>query len=179
MQRITILGATGSIGVSTLDVLARHPDKYRGLRADAPTAASTNWPRSAARFRPGARRGRHARGRRAPGGAARPSLPTDVAYGEAALCEIASGRGTDTVMAAIVGAAGLAPTLAAARAGKKVLLANKEALVMSGQLFMDAVREHTAPPCCRSTASTMRSSSRCPRHYAPRAGAAPAWRRSC
>src|SRR5206468_5245736 len=71
-------------------------------------------------------------------------LAIDVAWGEQALCEIASSPDTDTVMAAIVGAAGLAPTLAAARAGKKVLLANKEALVMSGQLFMDAVKEHKA-----------------------------------
>jgi 1-deoxy-D-xylulose-5-phosphate reductoisomerase len=71
-------------------------------------------------------------------------LPTEVSYGEQALCDISSSPDTDTVMAAIVGAAGLAPALAAARAGKKVLLANKEALVMSGQLFMDAVREHKA-----------------------------------
>jgi 1-deoxy-D-xylulose-5-phosphate reductoisomerase len=71
-------------------------------------------------------------------------LPTEVSYGEQALCDIAASNDTDTVMAAIVGAAGLAPALAAARAGKKVLLANKEALVMSGQLFMDAVREHKA-----------------------------------
>jgi 1-deoxy-D-xylulose-5-phosphate reductoisomerase len=71
-------------------------------------------------------------------------LPVQVEYGAAALCDIAASPDTDTVMAAIVGAAGLAPTLAAARAGKKVLLANKEALVMSGQLFMDAVKEHKA-----------------------------------
>ncbi|MFP3656364.1 1-deoxy-D-xylulose-5-phosphate reductoisomerase, partial [Burkholderia sp. SIMBA_052] len=67
-------------------------------------------------------------------------LPISVEHGEQALCDIAASPDTDTVMAAIVGAAGLAPTLAAARAGKKILLANKEALVMSGQLFMDAVR---------------------------------------
>jgi 1-deoxy-D-xylulose-5-phosphate reductoisomerase len=142
MQSITILGATGSIGVSTLDVLARHPDKYRVYalsaheRVDAlaaqcrvfrPQRAVVGSPEAAVRLR-GLLAG----------------LPIDVAHGEAALCEIASSPDTDTVMAAIVGAAGLAPTLAAARAGKKVLLANKEALVMSGQLFMDAVKDHKA-----------------------------------
>ena len=144
MQRITILGATGSIGVSTLDVLARHPDKYTVYalsahgRIDALAAQCVL-------FRP----------QRAVVGsadaAARLSvllrergLDTEVEYGEPALCAIASSPDTDTVMAAIVGAAGLAPTLAAARAGKKILLANKEALVMSGQLFMDAVHEHGA-----------------------------------
>jgi 1-deoxy-D-xylulose-5-phosphate reductoisomerase len=66
-------------------------------------------------------------------------IPTEVAFGSEALCAVASHAECDTVMAAIVGAAGLAPTLAAARAGKKVLLANKEALVMSGQLFMNAI----------------------------------------
>nr|WP_314545357.1 1-deoxy-D-xylulose-5-phosphate reductoisomerase [uncultured Massilia sp.] len=142
MQRITILGATGSIGASTLDVLARHPDKY------AVHALSAH-----SRVEELAAQCRQYRPRRAvvgtPEGAARlrdllAGLDIDVAHGEAALCEIASSSETDTVMAAIVGAAGLAPTLAAARAGKKVLLANKEALVMSGQLFMDAVKEHKA-----------------------------------
>jgi 1-deoxy-D-xylulose-5-phosphate reductoisomerase len=142
MQRITILGATGSIGVSTLDVLARHPEQYRvhalsahgrvdalaaQCRAFRPERAVVGTAEAAARLR-----------------TLLAGLPVDVAYGEEALCEIASSPDTDAVMAAIVGAAGLAPTLAAARAGKKVLLANKEALVMSGQLFMDAVREHGA-----------------------------------
>jgi 1-deoxy-D-xylulose-5-phosphate reductoisomerase len=142
MQRITILGATGSIGVSTLDVLARHPEQYgvyalsahsrveelaQQCRKFHPQRAVVGTPEAAAELS------------RLVGG-----LGIDVAYGEAALCEIASSPDTDTVMAAIVGAAGLAPSLAAARAGKKILLANKEALVMSGQLFMDAVREHKA-----------------------------------
>jgi 1-deoxy-D-xylulose-5-phosphate reductoisomerase len=142
MQRVTILGATGSIGVSTLDVLARHPEKYSvyalsahgrvdelaaQCRAVRPARAVVGSPEAAARL-----------------AVLIADLPTEVSYGEQALCDIASSSGTDTVMAAIVGAAGLAPTLAAARAGKKVLLANKEALVMSGQLFMDAVREHKA-----------------------------------
>jgi 1-deoxy-D-xylulose-5-phosphate reductoisomerase len=142
MQRVTILGATGSIGVSTLDVLARHPEKYSvyalsahgrvdelaaQCRAFRPARAVVGSPEAAARL-----------------GQMIADLPTEVSYGEQALCEISSSADTDTVMAAIVGAAGLAPALAAARAGKKVLLANKEALVMSGQLFMDAVREHKA-----------------------------------
>jgi 1-deoxy-D-xylulose-5-phosphate reductoisomerase len=142
MQRITILGATGSIGVSTLDVLARHPEKYQvhalsahsrveelaaQCRAFRPQRAVVGTPEAAAEL-----------ARLLAG------LPVDIAHGEAALCEIASSPDTDTVMAAIVGAAGLPPALAAAKAGKKILLANKEALVMSGQLFMDAVREHKA-----------------------------------
>jgi 1-deoxy-D-xylulose-5-phosphate reductoisomerase len=142
MQRVTILGATGSIGVSTLDVLARHPDLYSVVALSAHGRVD-ELAAQCRRFRPA----RAVVG--SPEAAARLSqliadLPTDVSYGEQALCDIAASRDTDTVMAAIVGAAGLAPTLAAARAGKKVLLANKEALVMSGQLFMDAVREHKA-----------------------------------
>jgi 1-deoxy-D-xylulose-5-phosphate reductoisomerase len=90
----------------------------------------------------GARRGRQRRRRRAPAALLRAAgVNTEVEHGEAALCAIASAPEVDSVMAAIVGAAGLAPTLAAARAGKKVLLANKEALVMSGQLFIDAAHE--------------------------------------
>jgi len=142
MQRVTILGATGSIGASTLDVLARHPEHYEvyalsahgrvdelaaQCRAFRPARAVVGSPEAAARL-----------------ASQIADLPTEVSYGEQALCEISASSATDTVMAAIVGAAGLAPTLAAARAGKKVLLANKEALVMSGQLFMDAVREHKA-----------------------------------
>ena len=142
MQRITILGATGSIGASTLDVLARHPDQYsvyaltaHGRVEELAEACRRHRPRRAVVGTPDA--------------AARlatllAGLDISVEHGEQALCDVASSPDTDTVMAAIVGAAGLAPTLAAARAGKKVLLANKEALVMSGQLFMDAVREHGA-----------------------------------
>ncbi|GAA0425468.1 1-deoxy-D-xylulose-5-phosphate reductoisomerase [Massilia aurea] len=142
MQRITILGATGSIGASTLDVLARHPEQYQVYALSAHS-----------RVEELAAACRSCRPARAVVGSADAAarlatliadLPTSVEYGEQALCDIASNADTDTVMAAIVGAAGLAPTLAAARAGKKILLANKEALVMSGQLFMDAVREHNA-----------------------------------
>ena len=139
MQRITILGATGSIGVSTLDVLARHPDRY-GIYALTAQSSVEQLAEQCEQFHPQVAVVGSA-------GAAltlnklllAKGLKTQVEYGEAALCAVASASGCDMVMAAIVGAAGLAPTLAAARAGKKLLLANKEALVMSGQLFMDAV----------------------------------------
>ena len=167
MQRITILGATGSIGVSHARRGRASSRPLPGLRADRAQPRSTSWPRSAA-LPPGARRGRHAdaAARLARAAAQRPARPRST-YGEAGAVRGRLAAPTcDTVMAAIVGAAGLAPTLAAARAGKKILLANKEALVMSGQLFMDAVREHTARCCCRSTASTTRSSSACRASYA-------------
>jgi len=139
MQSITILGATGSIGVSTLDVVARHPDRYRvyaltgqtriEVLADQcaqfrPQVAVVGTPEAATQLQILLK----ARG-----------VQTDVLHGEQALCDVATAAACDTVMAAIVGAAGLRPSLAAARAGKKLLLANKEALVISGQLFMDAV----------------------------------------
>ncbi|MFC0252828.1 1-deoxy-D-xylulose-5-phosphate reductoisomerase [Massilia consociata] len=144
MQRITILGATGSIGASTLDVLARHPQQYSvyALTAHGRVEELAD---ACRRFRPArAVVGSADAAARLAQLLAADGLPTQVEHGEQALCDVASSREVDTVMAAIVGAAGLAPTLAAARAGKKVLLANKEALVMSGQLFMDAVREHKA-----------------------------------
>ncbi len=143
-QQITVLGATGSIGLSTLDVIARHPERYQAF-------ALTGYSRMAeleqlcVRHRPQfavvadeVSAGRLQAALNAAG------LPTRVLVGEGALCEVASHPQVDAVMAAIVGAAGLKPTLAAVRAGKKVLLANKEALVMSGALFMQAVREHGA-----------------------------------
>jgi len=144
MQNITILGATGSIGVSTLDVLSRHPERYRVHALSAQTRIEA-LAAQCEQFHP----------RVAVVGSAEAAqklsrmlqekkLRTEVDYGQAALCAIASANGCDTVMAAIVGAAGLAPTLAAARAGKKILLANKEALVMSGQLFMDAIHANGA-----------------------------------
>ncbi|TFW23443.1 1-deoxy-D-xylulose-5-phosphate reductoisomerase [Massilia arenosa] len=144
MQRITILGATGSIGVSTLDVLARHPDKYSVYALTAHSRVE-ELAAQCAQFRPQRAVVKDA------AGAARLSallrergVHTEVEYGEEALVSVASAPEVDTVMAAIVGAAGLAPSIAAARAGKKVLLANKEALVMSGQLFMDAVEHNGA-----------------------------------
>jgi 1-deoxy-D-xylulose-5-phosphate reductoisomerase len=144
MQRISVLGATGSIGVSTLDVVARHPERYTVYALSAHSRVD-ELAAQCVRFRPA---------RAVVGSAAAADqlaallraagVKTEVEWGEQALCSIASAPEVDSVMAAIVGAAGLAPTLAAARAGKKILLANKEALVMSGQLFMDAVRESGA-----------------------------------
>jgi 1-deoxy-D-xylulose-5-phosphate reductoisomerase len=142
MQSITILGATGSIGVSTLDVLARHPDKYKVFALTAHSRVE-ELAEQCVQFRPArAVVGTAEAAQRLSALLRARDVRCDVSYGEAALCEVAAAA--DTVMAAIVGAAGLAPALAAARAGKKILLANKEALVMSGQLFMDAVHQHGA-----------------------------------
>lgn len=139
MQNITILGATGSIGASTLDVIARHPDRYRVYALTAHSRIA-ELALQCERFRPEvAVVGSSEAAALLDGLLREKGLRTEVMYGEQALCAAAAGS-CDVVMAAIVGAAGLAPTLAAARAGKKVLLANKEALVMSGRLFMDAVQ---------------------------------------
>lgn len=138
-QRVTVLGATGSIGTSTLDVIARHPERYQVYALTAHTSrdallfqclehhpevaviaheADAQWLREALY---------------------KAQIKTQVAVGEQALVDVARDSAVDVVMAAIVGSAGLLPALAAARAGKRVLLANKEALVMSGALFMQAV----------------------------------------
>ena len=139
MQHVTILGATGSIGVSTLDVIARHPDRY-AIYALTAHGRVAELAAQCERFRPKvAVVGSAEAAQQLQTLLSAHGLRTEVTYGEAALCAVASAPECDTVMAAIVGAAGLAPTLAAARAGKKILLANKEALVMSGQLFIDAV----------------------------------------
>ncbi|WP_434718490.1 1-deoxy-D-xylulose-5-phosphate reductoisomerase [Paraburkholderia sp. A1BS-2L] len=143
-KRLTLLGSTGSIGDSTLDVVARHPQQFSvyaltahrngdklveqclrfapevAVVGDADTAAAVE------------------RKLRAAGS------KTVVAYGPQALADVAKSDGCDTVVAAIVGAAGLVPTLAAAQAGKRILLANKEALVMSGDIFMNAARDNGA-----------------------------------
>ena len=141
MQHITILGATGSVGVSTLDVLARHPERYSVYALSAHSRVA-ELAAQCERFRPArAVVGTAAAAAELSALLKEKGLSTQVDHGEQALCAIASAAEVDTVMAAIVGAAGLAPTLAAARAGKKVLLANKEALVMSGQLFIDAARQ--------------------------------------
>ncbi len=144
MQSITILGATGSIGVSTLDVIRRHPERYRVFALCAHSQIDKLF-EQCLEFRP-----RFAVLRDAPLAQALQSrflaagINTEVRYGVEALVELSSCTEVDSVMAAIVGAAGLEPTLAAARAGKKVMLANKEVLVMAGELFMEAVREHGA-----------------------------------
>jgi 1-deoxy-D-xylulose-5-phosphate reductoisomerase len=139
MQHITILGSTGSIGVSTLDVLARHPDRYSVYALTAQNRVE-ELALQCAQFLPKvAVVGSAEAAQKLQTLLREKNLQTQVEYGENALCAVASAAQCDAVMAAIVGAAGLAPTLAAARAGKKVLLANKEALVMSGPLLMDAV----------------------------------------
>jgi 1-deoxy-D-xylulose-5-phosphate reductoisomerase len=144
LQRVTVLGSTGSIGVSTLDVIARHPGRFQVFALTGQSRAEP-LAEQCLRFRPryavlleeGA--ARHLRRRLAGAGSA-----TEVLTGPAALERVAADPDVDTVMAAIVGAAGLKPTLAAARAGKRVLLANKETLVMAGRVFMDAVSRHGA-----------------------------------
>lgn len=144
MQTVTVLGCTGSIGVSTLDVIARHPERYRVFALCAHRQVDKLFEQCLV-FKPElavlgdaglaadlARRCRAA------------GLRTEVAWGAEALVQAAAAPQVDTVMAAIVGAAGLMPTLAAARAGKKILLANKESLVMAGELFMGVVRDSGA-----------------------------------
>lgn len=144
LQRIAVLGSTGSIGQSTLDVIARHPDRYRvmGLAAHSridlleaqvcafnPPVVVVVDPVAAAQLEIRLRQ---------------KGLTTEVQSGEAAVVALAARDDVDTVMAAIVGAAGLPSALAAARAGKRVLLANKESLVMAGTLFMEAIRSSGA-----------------------------------
>ncbi len=139
MQSITVLGATGSIGVSTLDVIARHPDRYRVFALTAHSRVD-ELAEQCIRFTPEvAVVGTAEAASQLSARLQSAGLTTQVEYGEQALSDVSSADACTTVMAAIVGAAGLAPTMAAALAGKKVLLANKEALVISGQLFMDAV----------------------------------------
>ena len=139
-QRVTILGSTGSIGVNTLDVIARHPDRFEVFALSASTQVDLMLAQCA-KFQP-----RHAVMASAAHGAILADkikangLKVSVISGSDALEIIASHDETDAVMAAIVGAAGLASCMAAARAGKRLLLANKEALVVGGQLFLEAVR---------------------------------------
>ncbi|MBS1160945.1 MAG: 1-deoxy-D-xylulose 5-phosphate reductoisomerase [Proteobacteria bacterium] len=144
LQNITLLGSTGSIGVSTLDVMRRHPDRYRAFALCAHSQVDKLFAQCL-EFRPrfAVLRDAHLAQQltehcRAAG------LATEVRHGVEALIELAARPEVDAVMAAIVGAAGLEPTLAAARAGKRVLLANKEVLVMAGELFMHAVHTHGA-----------------------------------
>jgi len=144
VRNVTILGSTGTIGVNTLDVLSRHPGRFRVVAL----TANGNVERMAQQcrdFRPAYAvmadadaAERLARTLRAEG------MDTQVLSGAEALVQVAELPEVDYVMAGIVGAAGLLPTLAAARAGKRVMLANKEALVMSGQLFMDAIQSSGA-----------------------------------
>ncbi len=144
VKGVTVLGATGSIGVSTLDVLARHPERYQVVALSANRQVDRllqqclqHQPRYAVMADENA--AEQLRRKLAQEGA-----EIEVLSGVAGLEQVASLDEVDYVMAAIVGAAGLPPALAAARSGKRILLANKEALVMSGQLFMDEVRRNNA-----------------------------------
>ena len=141
IQNITVLGSTGSIGVSTLDVVARHPQQFQVFALTANQRVD-ELAQQCRQFQP-----RYAvLGSEAAAQQLRRlvSVDVEVLWGEEGLALVAAHAEADTVMAAIVGAAGLLPTLAAVKAGKKVLLANKEALVMAGQLFMDVVAQSKA-----------------------------------
>lgn len=143
-RALTVLGSTGSIGVSTLDVAGRHPDRFRVVALTAQRRVEllfeqccVHRPEFAVVQEPSAARGLEAR-------LAAHGVATRVLSGEHGLDDVATLPQVDTVMGAIVGIAGLRPVLAAARAGKRVLLANKEALVTAGALFMEAVRASSA-----------------------------------
>ena len=143
-KNITILGATGTIGINTLDVISRHPKKYQVFALTANTNVEKLYqqclvtqPRYAVMLDNDAAEQLSAK-------LIKQGLETTVLSGVEGLETVASHDDTDYVMAAIVGAAGLLPNLAAAKAGKRVLLANKESLVMSGKLFMDTIHQHGA-----------------------------------
>ncbi len=139
VQTLTVLGSTGSIGTNTLDVVARHPARYRVFALTGASQVRLLF-EQCVRFQPVFAVLTHAAaGQELQALLTSHGLPTRVLTGVDALCEVASHPDVDMVMGAIVGAAGLAPCLAAARAGKKLLLANKEALVVGGDLFMAAV----------------------------------------
>ena len=143
-QKITVLGSTGSIGTNTLDVVARHPDQYEIFALSAATQVDLML-KQCAQFTP-----KFAVMASAPHAQQlaeklkQNGLQTQVLQAQDALETIASHPDVDAVMGAIVGAAGLSPCLAAAKAGKRLLLANKEALVVGGALFMDTVKRHGA-----------------------------------
>ncbi|WP_447529958.1 1-deoxy-D-xylulose-5-phosphate reductoisomerase [Vreelandella sp. TE19] len=138
-QRITVLGSTGSIGKNTLDVIARHPARYRVHALTAHTSKEALFEQCKVHHPVAAVLDDAEDAAWLEAALEGAGLTTQVSFGEQALCAVARDARVDTVMAAIVGAAGLLPALAAAEAGKRILLANKEALVMSGALFMDAV----------------------------------------
>jgi 1-deoxy-D-xylulose-5-phosphate reductoisomerase len=140
-MRVAVLGSTGSVGTNTLDVIARHADRFEVFALSAATQVDLML-RQCAQFRPrfAVMAGDEA-GRELARKIEANQLPTQVLWGQHALKDIASHESVDVVMAAIVGAAGLASCLAAARAGKRLLLANKEALVVGGELFLAAMKQ--------------------------------------
>ena len=145
MQRITILGATGSIGVNTLDVIARHPQRFEVFALAANREVDRLY-EQCQRFQPryAALADEQAATTLRQRLGERPECPTQVLGGNDSLSELAGASEVDCVVAGIVGSAGLLPTLAAARAGKRILLANKEALVMAGALFLAEVKRNDA-----------------------------------
>ena len=144
IRHLTILGSTGSIGVSTLDVVTRHPDRFQIVALTA-NHSIEKMLEQCRLYRP-----RYAvmldktSGEKLQIAIREAGIATEVMWGVESLEKVASLPEVDTVMAAIVGAAGIRPTFAAARAGKQVLLANKETLVMAGRIFMDVVKQHHA-----------------------------------
>ena len=141
-MRLTVLGATGTIGVNTLELAARHPDQVEVYALSAYSGVESlleqcreHRPRYAAVVEPQAAQELAATLRRE-------ALPTEVLSGVDELCDLAGDTNADCVMAGIVGMAGMMPTLAAVKAGRRVLLASKEALVAGGRVFMDAVRKY-------------------------------------
>ncbi|MGL5630953.1 MAG: 1-deoxy-D-xylulose-5-phosphate reductoisomerase [Azovibrio sp.] len=144
IRHITLLGSTGSIGESTLDLVRHHPERYRVFAL----CAHRQWKKlldQCLEFHPRyAVLADESSAVLLANELKSAGLKTEVLQGEEALCQVAAAPEADTVMAAIVGTAGLAPALAAVRAGKRILLANKEALVTAGSVFMSAVVEHGA-----------------------------------
>jgi len=144
IQQVTILGATGTIGTQTLDVISQHPERFGVFALTASTSVQGLFdlcvkykPRYAVLLSPTAASALETQLKNA-------RVATTVLQGEDALSEVASHQDVDVVMAAIVGAAGLHPAMAAAKTGKRILLANKETLVMAGNLFMQAVIDGSA-----------------------------------
>ena len=140
-QRLAVLGSTGSVGANTLDVVARHPDRFEVFALSAATQVDLML-QQCLQFRPAyAVMAQEVAGRALAARIESSGLATRVLWGAAALDTLAAHEQVDIVMASIVGAAGLSSCMAAARAGKKLLLANKEALVVGGDLFLAAVKE--------------------------------------
>ena len=144
IRQITILGSTGSIGESTLDVIARHPDRFQAFALTANNNVEKMFAQCQ-RFQPRfAVMLNTASAEQLASAIKSAGIQTEVLAGIESLEKVASLPEVDAVMAAIVGAAGIRPTFAAARTGKLVLLANKETLVMAGRIFMDLVKQHNA-----------------------------------
>ena len=140
-QNITILGSTGSIGTNTLDVLSKHPDRFQVFALTAAKQVDLILAQCA-QFKPQfAVMANEDAGRKLADRVKAEGLPVEVLWGPAALDLVSSHPDVHAVMAAIVGAAGLSPCLAAAHAGKRLLLANKEALVVGGEVFLNAVKK--------------------------------------